>query len=1193
VSVCCTRRALARFVVVALLLAGGAAEAAPRVDVLSVDLNPLIDRAAKSPTRFAVDVPYTTSPTTAGEWSTSGPLSTWTYSTQIPSAVSMSFHATRALLPESATLTVTANGVNYVYTAKDTRDGELWSRIGRGDSLVFELKVPTKDAPRVRLEITSMQAGFRAFGPGMRNHRHYDAIRTQSLGTMAASLPGCAENWSCNVTPTNEGPGDATVALIIGNVGQCSGVLLNNARQDGTPYVLTARHCENGSSDGGQPGNAANVDVYWDVVTPCGAIPGSIYDPGQHIQYRATTVVEQQDAWLIRLSASPIVDAYYAGWDATGAAIVGGFTPHHAFGGARQFVGWYGQSTYITRPVGSFENVHYESTLWGTVNEKGAVGGGASGAGLFDGSGRLIGTFVRSVESSDGVGVCPNSPVQTPSEATATGFSTALSGIFNSTADPVSTTGSVTLQSVLDPDHTGVQVLDGQKRIAVALYFNGAPVSTGVPTSLQWNSPSAQTCTASGGVSGDGWAGPLPASSGTKDVISYDDGDVTYTVTCTDGQRSGSASRTLHWTFAGASVSLGSNASIEYGVPLTLTWFASVTPCAATGGRPGDGWSGVLDPRSSKSVIETTVGSVTYTITCGSGTRTATATYTATVMAPSVIVTSDATTLRTDQPAYIYIAHSGGPCLKTGGGAGDGWAGNLPVGNNNNSLTATINESTAGTYTYTLSCGSGANIATAQATVVFTNAAPAASIHASAATAAIDAANVTLTWDSNVRPCLVGYDGPEGSNTVPTTGAPHGSATVQSSVIGPYVYWVKCGSGANSTQASATVNWTGTPTVRLNAPPDAVSGTSFNVGYASNVAPCTTSGGIAGDGWAGQSFASAFHGVNVVEPDVSKPTFTVTCGSGVQVATASVTVDIVADAPTVTLASNKAFQLTGQPITLTWTANYGPCQLTGGRSGDGWSGTVGTTGSMTVAEPAGYYVYDIACGTATAYKGVEFSDHPPPTLTASKTAAAMGDPVTLTWSSLDGAACTAGGGTPDDGWAGSRASSGSVDIKETVGGYTQFLLSCGPSYTVYVAVTFYYAPTATLSASAATASVGDSVTLTYSATHAFSCSAGGGSQTDGWVGGIFPSSGTSTIKETSSGTYVYSFNCKGDQDSTASASATVVFNAAAQPSPPPPTGGGTGSSGGGGGGGGALGPIDIGCYIAVGLIAWRRRRGTS
>lgn len=1176
-------------------------QAAQRVDVVSVDLNPLIDHAAQSPTRFAVDIPHAASLSTAGDWATSGDMSIWTYSARIPGAVSMSFHADRASLPEGATLTVTANGVRYVYTADDTRAGEIWSRIGRGDSLVFELRIRAKDASRVRLDIASLQAGYRGFGVGMRNHRRYDEIRKQSLAT-TQELASCSENWSCHTTATNTGPGEATAALVVGGVYQCTGVLLNNARGDGTPYVLTARHCENGDSDGGSPYVASAIRVYWNAVSACGDTMGSIYDPGISSQYGAQTVVEQQDAWLVRLNEPPVVDAYYSGWDATGATFIGGFTPHHSLGGARQFVGWHGQAVYFTMPIGSFESVHYASTLWGTVNEIGNGGGGASGAGLFNDVGRLVGTVVRGLDDADHAGVCPVASPPAPSQGNATTVSTAFSGIFNSTADPVSNTGSVTLQSVLDPDHTGVQVLDGKKRnIAVTMVpSNPLTIGTGTLIELQWtSSPGAQACTASGGVSGDGWTGSLSAT-GSMKVTRYDAGDTTYTVTCTDGQsRNGTASATVHWNLGTAYVSLYASGLTEYGVPFDLQWDSTVAPCTASGGIPG--WGGAVAPKGKVTLTSTTVGAAVFTLTCGSGTRVVSSSYPVSFPEPSVSMSADAMTVRVDQPVNLSISRYGGPCVKTGGASSDGWAGNLPLAAFSNSLTLQVNASAPGTYTYTLTCGSGAHVASAQATVTFTSDPPAASIQASRATPTVVTDIITISWDSNVRPCDVTIDAPDRDGyTVWNQGPPHGSTNLTAYVIGQYVYRLKCGSGANAVQNTTTVNWTGTPTAKVDGLAEAVRNYPFTVSYSTNILPCTTSGGTPADGWNGRTFSrDTFNFLSVIERNVGPQTFTITCGSGAQIVTASKTINVMADAPQVTLTPDTEVQLTGQPITLTWSSNVAPCQRSSNGGNDGWNGTsVGASGSVTVTQTVpGPYFYRITCGSAlnaTAEADLTFSIYPPPTLTASKAQSPTGEKVTLTWASPDGSTCTASGGYPDDGWSGSRAPSGSFDVTERTGnaGYVFFYISCGPSPVVRTKVQFYDLPVVKMNSSATTASVGDTIYLTWGVTNAESCTAAGGTQADGWTGTLSASGGNMPVRETMAGTYTYTINCTGFASTTTTASVTVTMSAVAPPSPPA-TGGGGGSSGGGGGGGGAIGPIDLGGALGVALLALRRRRRQS
>src|SRR5262249_40178513 len=152
---------------------------------------------------------------------------------------------------------------------------------------------------------------------------------------------------------------------------------------------------------------------------------------------------------------------------------------------ARELVGWFGQAAYFTVPAASL-GVRYDSTFWGTVNGLGAGGPGASGAGVFDPSGRLVGTVVRGIEDAAGGG-CPAASPPAPSQATASTLSTAFAGIFSSTADPVSTTGAVTIQSVLDPAHSGAQTIDGRKSpITIAFTSPSGGNDTGRLVSLSW-----------------------------------------------------------------------------------------------------------------------------------------------------------------------------------------------------------------------------------------------------------------------------------------------------------------------------------------------------------------------------------------------------------------------------------------------------------------------------------------------------------------------------------------------------------------------------------------------------------------------------------------------------------------------------------------------------------------------------------
>lgn len=164
------------------------------VQIVDVDLSPLVEALADSPARFAVPVRASAELDRHGRWSESGGLSRWRHSMRVPAAISMSFLADRISLPPGATLKISNGDATFQYTAQDI---------------------------------------------------------------------------ICEITPGNQGPAKASVALVVANQYQCSGTLVNNARRDGTPYVLTARHCQGPA--GGLPHHAASVTVYWEAQTGCAA----------------------------------------------------------------------------------------------------------------------------------------------------------------------------------------------------------------------------------------------------------------------------------------------------------------------------------------------------------------------------------------------------------------------------------------------------------------------------------------------------------------------------------------------------------------------------------------------------------------------------------------------------------------------------------------------------------------------------------------------------------------------------------------------------------------------------------------------------------------------------------------------------------------------------------------------------------
>ena len=1145
--------------------------AATAVDVLRVDLNPLIDKAARTPEQFAVKIPHAISIATQGTWAQQGSTSTWTYTIRIPSAVSMSFHASEATLPRSAALTVTTGRTPFRYVARDVSRSGLWGRPLPGDTLTFSLTVNTSEAKLVRLQIESLQAGYRSLGPGVADHPHFAAIRKAA----ATSAAGCTENFTCHVTDANRGPAHATVAVLVSDLFQCSGTLLNNTRGDGLPYVLTARHCQGGALGGGNPNAAATVSVYWDAITPCGTALASIYDTATLAQTGATTALEQQDLWLIQLDAAPVAtNAFYAGWDANGSAIAGGYTIHYALGQDQQYVEWHGTDLYEAIPGSTF-NIAYDSTFWGVVNSVGSVSPGASGAALFSPGDLVVGSASLADLTADAnqTGVCPAAvpPAATPNTVTA--LFTAISGAWTSSADRTSSTGSKTLKSLLDPMATGQLTLGGLTTQPITLAASQVAANSGDPVTLNWNIAGAQSCTAWGGVPGDGWAGAR-ATSGALAITNQAGGTVNYSLNCLFSDHIGSASISIAWNDIQPLTNLAGEPSVPLvlGAQWQISWTANIAPCVASGGTPGDGWSGPQPTSGSYLVTATQMGMTLYTLNCGNGRRSATTSIHIFGIGPDIHLVSDVSTTTVDSPFFLSWSGAGygGSCTSSGGSGNYPWAsGNGSLGPSGSSL---MHEPVAGTYTYTVTCTGGGQTVSDSRTVVVSADPPVLSIAAASPQQQVFPTFITspvpldLYWSKNGGSCEITYT-PNGSTSAAEVLGYESSGAMYDieHQTGRVTYTLQCGSAT----ASTTIDWISAPVPNALSVADSTwaAGVAYPITWTSSVGPCVASGGHAGDGWAGSKSQAGTQ--NVTESQPGAYVFTLACGSGAGATTSQVITRV--RTPFAQMLASPAYdQVTGLPVTrLSWQSSVGPCTYRDGSSANPVAVSVAPVGSADPAPAvAGTYVFTLTCGSgasvlrsiAVAYVGVMA----PTTLVASATTVAVDTPVTLTWTSQDGI-CYASGGDGTAPWIGTLpgVGSGSLIVTSRHAGSITYAIGCGHT-AAQVVVTYVgvpgtagdaVKPTATLKASASTQNVNQSMTLTWSSTHADSCSATGGDQGDGWSGTI-ATSGSMSVTETTPGTVTYSITCAGAPPAAVASISVSIMSA----NPPPQSS----SSGGGG-----------------------------
>lgn len=1143
--------------------------ASTSVDTVRVDLNPLIDSAAHSHEQFAVNIRRAVSIATQGTWKQKGTLSTWVYTVQIPTAISVSFHASAATLPPSAVLTVSTDHHAVKYSARNVSRSGLWGRPLPGDTVTFSLSVASSEASQVRFQIDSLQAGYRSLGGGIPDHPHYAELKRA-----ADAAASCTENYSCHATAGNSGSSHATVALVIGNLFECTGTLVNNTASDGRPYILTARHCENGQLGGGDPDAAATVSVYWDALTPCGTPLFSLYDEITPSQSGATTALEQQDLWLIALDAPPVTnDAYYAGWDASGAAFSGGYTIHQALGEDQQYVEWSGTDVFEQLPAATL-SISYDSTFWGVVNSVGNIGAGGSGSALFSAANQVVGTGSLAVLSGgeNTAGVCPVQPPPNPSPTTVTALFTALSGVWASTADRTSSTGNKTLRSILDPGATGQMTMTGIATQPIALTASATAAATGTFITLSWTVAGATSCTASGGSPGDGWAG-VQAASGSLQVTDLIGGNLIYVLNCLVGSQLASGNATVSWDYIAPFLVFtgGAAGPLTLGATAAFNWQSNVEPCVASGGASGDGWAGAQPSPGSFSLTVAQTGLIKYTLTCGSGARTATGTVGIDGVEPNINLVSAETTItagsRVDLNWFGY--GSGAPCVASGGSANDSWV------TNNSGMTQngsdSVIESVAGTYTFTITCTGGGQSASSSKTVVVNSNPPAISLTAASPTKQIyqpfgtNPATLDLLWTANVQNCFINYTTNSGeSQAVILTGEGNsGAFSDYENVAGVVTYTMQCGSQTTST----TINWVASavPAVLMTTDTTWAAQVSYPLSWNAAASPCTATGGSAGDGWAGSKGQTGTQQVSESQPGTYL--FTLTCGAGASATTSRVIV--VVPQPRMQMYSMPEGGTT--PLTdVNWSSSVGPCTYVDGSVPNPTGVAVAPVGKQTPNPTvSGIYLFTLTCGSGaeTLYAAtiVPITANTPTTLTASATSVTVDTPVTLTWNSI-GAVCYAIGGDGSLPWVGTLGGtgSGSLVVTSKYAGSVVYEVNCNSEL---AQVTVIYTPLppssptvttpgVTLSSNDATQSAGSAISLTWNSSNADSCVASGGSPGDGWTGTL-STSGSMTVTETSVGTVTYSITCAGAPPAATASTSVVIKTASAPPAA-------TGTSHGGG-----------------------------
>ncbi len=334
------------------------------------------------PPRFALSESTWLTPETSGTWENlDSHYQIWRTRISAPGALSLNLGFTGYHLPKGARLSIYPTDVTgpqdvrgvRTFTALDNQDlGELWTPVILSDDIVVELVLPRSERQNYRLELTAINRGYRYFG--------------EDLAPLGVDKSG-----ACNVDVVCP-EGDAwrteinSVAVIsTGGTTFCTGSMLNNTAQDGTPYFLTANHC------GINTGTAASLVVYWNFQSVnCGDHAGGVLN---QFMTGATFLAASatSDFTLVRMNGAvdPAHDVSFAGWDHSANDPTSATAIHHPNTDEKSISFDYNPST-TTGYGGSAspgDGSHIRIGSW----DVGTTEPGSSGSPLFDQNHHVVG----------------------------------------------------------------------------------------------------------------------------------------------------------------------------------------------------------------------------------------------------------------------------------------------------------------------------------------------------------------------------------------------------------------------------------------------------------------------------------------------------------------------------------------------------------------------------------------------------------------------------------------------------------------------------------------------------------------------------------------------------------------------------------------------------------------------------------
>ncbi len=341
--------------------------------------------------RVAVPMDVDISMQNAGTWDVlEDGTKVWRLRITSEDAKALSLHYNKFYLPEGSSLFLYNENQAQVagaFTALNNPglDRRFSTRIIQGETTTLEYIQPPHVTDEAILDIFGISYFYRGVSALV---GYYEKGKPTGFGDSGA----CNVNVNCpEGNNWQDEKGGVALIYMPGSGGMCTGSLVNNTAEDGTPYFLTADHC------GGAQNDQDTWEFYFNFESPDCSDPAS--EPAYDDIMGADKIARGpesggSDFLLLELLSDPPAGygVYYNGWDRTDVGASNGIGIHHPSGDIMK-ISRSGAAT-VTTWSGGMTDAHWEVTWQSTATDWSVTEGGSSGSPLFDETTkRIVGTL--------------------------------------------------------------------------------------------------------------------------------------------------------------------------------------------------------------------------------------------------------------------------------------------------------------------------------------------------------------------------------------------------------------------------------------------------------------------------------------------------------------------------------------------------------------------------------------------------------------------------------------------------------------------------------------------------------------------------------------------------------------------------------------------------------------------------------